>query len=784
VKRALEKLRGIFARKGYAVPAAGVMTMLITEGAKAAPISVAAVAATSGTAAVTIAKGAAMAMKVAAIKTLAAWIVVAMLIGVTAIVMAQRHEEPRKIALQNNETKVAGLAQIARWDVLLNQAGAAEVKKVSSPLATSSKVYEGMTANGETLRQTVKNAMDHGGAVRTKGGLEVAKEFERADNMRLFWSQSTTYDRDAAVNVTGYLGKIQETYQRVKTDRMEVRVDYPRMDFGIREQADGDTTKQAGQAIAFSQEMAAGDATAFLGKFVAKSGNVYYHLIVWEVFKAQREQMEIVTSQYDAGWWCRNGPETLRRRADTSRLWNAQAVQEASAVGFEKKLEDGKVAQLVALCRPSRWPGCWWDVQGNPVRMDLIDPYRRAYTTVSMYGDSPEGLVAMVGVKGGQLEFYLQTPQMSTLPRDGGPLPDGRKPPEAYAFLNKAEKIDETGPLQVGITVGEWKHLGSVYENQSITIGDVEYRVGNVIPRRDSENAFMVNFWRKGKGGLANEDQLMAATVDGKTIDTQTVSTLAYGPKPADRGGGEREEMQHFFGMAANEVKEFRIYQRKREWVEFEGFAREPKVLPQAKVSAEDIAQAEAEAKQRADQKRLAELQAKRAQWRAIPADPKTEMGALRTLVTAIQKGDEKGVQAMLMSKNPGVNEKLGTLAKVFVEMERIRVMAVERYGELAVAEQLEDIRDMERRLMEGEWKHTEDGELEQWGWRRISKRADGTYALHFGKAVENEVLFGLYMERATAWVENAKRTMKEHPDMTLEELKDAMKKEMLGINF
>jgi len=775
IGRALEKLRKILARRGVITPAAMLTTLMLAERAKAAP---AAVAGTSA-AAISIAKGATMAMKIAAFKTVAAWVVVAGMIGVAAIVVAQRHDEPKMIMAVNHEAKVTGLAQIARWEVLLNQAGAAEVKKAGTPLATSSKVYEGMTANGAALRQAVKEAMKRGEAVRTKYGLEVAREFERADNLKFFWSQLLSHDEDAAANVMGHMSDSQETYQRVKTDRVEVSVNYPLMDFGLREKPSVViATQQDKQAIVFSREMAAGDAVAFVGKYVAESGNVYYHLIVWEVFKAQREQMDIVTNQYDAGWWCGHGPEALRQRADTSRLWNASAVREVSAVAadFEKKLEDGKVVQLLALCQPSRWPGCWWDAQGNPVRMDSFSAYRWAYATVSMYGDSPEGLVAMVGVKGEQEEWYLQSPKMSMLPR-GGPLPDGRMPPEVYAGAFKSETtIDETWPLQVGVMVGQWKQIGSLYENQSTTAGDVEYRVGGA---RGFTTYFSVKFWRKGN--LANEDQLVAATVDGKTVEIYGVHTLAYGPKPAD---GEREEMLDFYKMAANEVKEFRIYQRKREWVEFEGFAREPKVLPQGEVRAEEIVQAEMEAKRRADQKRLAALEAKRAEWRAVGADAKTEMGALRMLVDAIQKGDEKGVQAMLMSKNPRVEEKLGTLANVLVEMERIRITAVARYGELTVADQLEDIRDMERRLLEGEWKRTEDGELEQWGWRRISKRADGTYALHFGRAVEDEKWFGLYMERATAWLENAKRAMMDHPEMTVEELKEAIGKEMLGINF
>ena len=51
------------------------------------------------------------------------------------------------------------------------------------------------------------------------------------------------------------------------------------------------------------------------------------------------------------------------------------------------------------------------------------------------------------------------------------------------------------------------------------------------------------------------------------------------------------------------DVEEFELYVRERQWVMFEGFAREPKVKPPKEVSAKDVEQAEAEAKLRKDSK-------------------------------------------------------------------------------------------------------------------------------------------------------------------------------------
>ena len=177
-------------------------------------------------------------------------------------------------------------------------------------------------------------------------------------------------------------------------------------------------------------------------------------------------------------------------------------------------------------------------------------------------------------------------------------------------------QVEDGSPVEVGVLVGLWKQVGSLYENQSITAGGVEYRVDQGLAYNEKD--FLVHFWRKGV--LANEDELVPATVDGKTVTAETYMgetifygheptmvsivtgtshtaewPIVYGPRPT--AVDSREERPSFHGMALKEVKEFRIYQRKREWVRFEGFAREPKVTPAVEVSAEAVEEAEAAAK-------------------------------------------------------------------------------------------------------------------------------------------------------------------------------------------
>ena len=712
-----------------------------------------------------------MAMKMAAIKTVAVCVVVAVVIGAAVVFVAAQQPATPKVAVAatapavNEEAKVPGITQLARWSVVLNEAGAAEVKKACMPFASKSKVYEGMTANGAALRQAVKNAMSHGGAVRTSGDMAFAVEWppEGKQPGKLFFHDSFWSDFNSSLAVSLRLrghGDVRDAFGRVGTDCVGVMVHWPNLMIDLLEGHNDNLQSDLG--IVFSREMGAGEATAFLGKYVGKSGKVYYHLVVWEVFKAQPEQMAVGIKRDDAGWWCGNGPEKLRQLADASRLWTAQATHERSqvAAGFEKKLEDGKVVRLVALCRPNKWPGCWWDAQGNPVA--------GANDKIVVEGDLPKGLWAMVEV---EADGWKEGANWQNVPLQD--RSDWRKAPFSFTIgrATECQKVGEASPVGVGVLVGPWKQVGSLYDGQSMTEGGTEYRVKGVA---FIEDQFLVHFRRKGI--LANEDRVVPATVDGKTTEAHEVRSIVFGSRPAD---GNREDQPNFSGMAFNEVKEYRIYQRKREWVTFEGFAREPKVAPPTQASAEALEKAEALAKRRAEERKLAGLQTWRAGWRTVPADVKEPFGAIRVLMETIQKGDEKGVRGMLMSEKPRIAEQLGAVAHAWIVMEQVHVMAVARYGELAVQEKLGwNISDVEQLFMEEKWEGTADRVLTR-GKTIIGilPQADGTYTLQLDK-VANEETFAKHVQAITARMEKAKRLMEEHREMTVEELDAAMEKE------
>ena len=278
---------------------------------------------------------------------------------------------------------------------------------------------------------------------------------------------------------------------------------------------------------------------------------------------------------------------------------------------------------------------------------------------------------------------------------------------------------------------------------------------------RGDGKEFSVRFWRKGNLEGKNH-QVVAATVDGE-VETSGTDWFVFGPKPA---ADIREDDKEIRGMAANEAKEFRIFQRKQAWVTFDGFAREPKMAPR-EVSTEEAVAAEELAKRRAEEKRLVTLAAKRAEWRAVPADATTEMGAVRMLVDAIQKGDENGVQAMLIS------EQLEAEAHGLVVIEQLRALAVERFGELAVEDHLRawGVLDLEQYFMGEEWERTADGMLTLNDWLSIRKRTDGTYVVSVNQVPEAEQIRAM-----TAWRKGQKRLLEENREMTLEAFKAAIR--------
>ena len=183
-----------------------------------------------------------------------------------------------------------------------------------------------------------------------------------------------------------------------------------------------------------------GQAIVFIAPISAPSGNHYCHLMVWEAFAAGEQEMNCVCSEKDVGWWCKNGPQQLQKWAGAARQWTEHGTQGPlnATKGFEIKLSDGKSVRLVALCRPSVAPFCWWDAHGNPAAVDN--------SAIPMRGNPPSGLWALVRVDGPGGEYGLESPIVHGAVNDSG----------KYERIF-CESIEDAASLDVSVSIGPWK---------------------------------------------------------------------------------------------------------------------------------------------------------------------------------------------------------------------------------------------------------------------------------------------------------------------------------------
>jgi RNA polymerase sigma factor (sigma-70 family) len=602
VHRGLTRLRRLMSAKAV-VPAVAVLAVhLAARASEAAPAQLVATIAAGGGAAGNattiglIAQKASNAMKLYQLK-IAAMVLAA--VGVTGaatgagIILSAGHRQagaieataaepippatnPAVIAIAPAgdfvaESNVAGQVQLARWDVILDDAGAAAIKKIAKPIATESKVYEAMECGGAELRGTVAMAMAAGDLLTAARSLRFANPASfRVPNETRLWSGTTSNlslrfnpsnrtAANASFDVTGDSNSHNDLFDRIPGDKLQIKLSHPdfRLDLSERTARGWRVGSSDLASIVCDIQLPAGNALIFIGELTGNTGVTVHHLVVWESFKATNNQASLFGFQTDEKWWCLNGPAKMRQWTEASIEWSTKATHGPTtqlSPQFEKQLDDGKLVRLIGLSRHSKWPFCWWDAMGKPVG-----------GLSEFTGDPPQGLMVEVNVDGPPEELLVDKIWTPTPPNLGSRYSD---------FANWVFDAN-TQSIEVGVLVGPWKEIGRLGHNDEQTIADVTYRTEERGPR-----SFVI-FHQTGI--LDADTYLVAVDNDGKEMpqirtnqeigfvrntDSQDLSApVAFITNPPAM-------------IDLNQVKEFRLMQRKWQWVTFTGFASQPATQP------------------------------------------------------------------------------------------------------------------------------------------------------------------------------------------------------------
>ena len=742
VDRATERLRRILSGKTV-VPTA-LVTQLAERGSTAAPSAMvgrivsSGRLATKGTMAGAIAKMVAGARLVVKLKIAALVLVVLGMAG-TGIVLgvvgkgagkgvdlqtpavvapvAGPVAAPVALAGEESEAQVTGMVQLVQWDLILNDAGATAVGSVGQAVASGSKVYQAMLCEGAELRHAVAGAMGNGEVVRTSNqvslvdlGLSLGEQspqlqfqYQPEDGKPFFFALAASQLHE-------------DKFDRIGAERVHMKLNHPDLNFAVQDLADSNLRRtRGGNGIVFNGELAAGDAVAFLAKVPGSSGKAYYHLVVWETFKALPAQMSAMDVPHDSGWWCEHGPGPLRQWADVERIWasNAPLGRTWGPPGVERKLDDGRSVWLWGFCRPQKWPFCWWDPVGNPASAWPGE--------IWMGSELPQGLWAQVGVTTPQQLWHKMLAE--------GLMDDPNQ--------QIAQIADGAKEIFVGIPVGPWKEIGRLKFGESVEVDGVRFQMD---ARMDSNNWIDLTV-----SGVVNDQiQVEPMNQDGTESEERVDDggAIKWGQ---DLSARVLKISMPALGNGGKKNGSFKVTWRKRQFVSFSGFATQPTVAPKSDLSPEAIRDELAKLRQEDMQKYLDALASHRGFVFAFFGNDATDWnGAMRKLLHAAATGDEKTVRESLTAEDPQMVKLLDEIAHLFVLGEAIRTQSVQRFGERATHQLLDRpdlFEDLEAELASCGWSQVIDrqspsgSDMQIWDdrvepiiWR---KQTDGMYRLN-----------------------------------------------------
>jgi hypothetical protein len=452
------------------------------------------------------------------------------------------------------EQDVPGHVQLASWEAVFDDEGAAGLKNVLSPVNSGSVVYNAMRGNGRALREYVNSIRPRARFLNLPDSLRVAPESPDGD---LSHQLTMLFTLDQKTGWTSFGGNAARILAH-RTDEGHIQIDIDFDGFTMIERAKNWTQADRSPAsIIYDGTLQSGDALAFLADLKGTNGRTLHHLLVWETFNARPDQVEFFR-QRDVAWWCDHGPEQLRAWADASLKWRAQAKIPATQVSpdFVKSLSDGKLVKLIGVARFSRGPFCWWSATGEPVNI--------SENVYSLTGDPFTNVIAQLEISGPNSE-----------PEPGKPTDsDGEFQQIIGLPVQRAD-----GALDAGVLVGQWTEVAQLHPQKTVMVDRASCRVSDAKPLRNG-NDFEVRLSYATSADYAN--YITAIGSGGVEVCAENYSApqlLSWKGSDVPR----QDFVAVFRNLPLENVEYFRLLQRKREWVRFTGIALEPKAqLPGA----------------------------------------------------------------------------------------------------------------------------------------------------------------------------------------------------------
>ncbi len=462
-----------------------------------------------------------------------------------------------------------GQTDVVRWDVLLTAAGGRAVADLGEPIDGDEQFYRGVTVDAAVLRRAVAGQADAGrvpGSDRTvfvgdgpngrwgspTPGWQLAQMFD--------YSKETVGLHGSLDRRNAQIGRaVDANHVRLTIDCQGGGPHHGSM-YLLEPAGNGRDAAAVGMppaALRYDADLAAGRSVAFLGRVRAQSGVEYDHLIVYEAFKVERVDQDVVALEQDSVGWCRLGPDTLRAWAAAARRPLPGAVRPRTAgPAFSRPLSDGTTVWLDGLARPRAGPAfAQWDPRGRW----LVDPLY-----LPLPGDPPAGLWVSLGVSGSH-DF-------------DPPWPDGglRSVPLSDDATRAAPIGDGDTAVDVGVLVGRWTEAGRFRPGQPLVVGPATYRVS--LPNLRGDEAGPVRWDRSGPVSDDVADCVSAVVGPDALEQYEPDVELIRVRRPGAAMTSDRAHGTAFviWDRQVKDVQFYRLWRRRRQWVRFDGFATEP----------------------------------------------------------------------------------------------------------------------------------------------------------------------------------------------------------------
>ncbi len=581
-QRAVERLRGWFNRRtrnggtSLALTTPILTSLLSTQAAHRAPISLAAGAASST--ATALAEAINPLLTVTSIKTMTAIAALLLLFasaGYVTVTLLQSHSVPlappapaapalHPIAAATGEAALPrpGKTRIVQFEVALEGPAAEDLKKLLEPVGTSSEVYAGYRAPTDTVLNVLR-AMDAAGRILPPtfhGNLQFNDLNGRQDAPIHYMTNAvlTRPPTRTFFNTFASAGRGGSSSLERSGDSLHIKIDIPSAVAGSnRGSIHYDGPLEPDQTLLF---------IAVAPPFNA--GEPLSHIVLWQAFKATDDELRALAVIDRSTLWIKYGATNAVACADRALAWQRAAPTEPIPEKFSRVLPNGVTVRLVALGDPQDFPFCWWRPDGAPSPKDWTGPeLTPEFSGLEKPVEAPHAVV-----------IAFDVPSMQKEPASAEPWRRfGDTNTTSYRFYRSSHAetlwpIDtDFGPIDVGIATGSWTDLATMQGPGELNKGGLLVSIKSIQRQGDTQASALVQF----KAPKELEVRPVAVDSSGKCYfgglegDFPSISTVV----PA---GDVWKELSITYSIAPENIHHFLIQTRRRQWAAFTDYAHSP----------------------------------------------------------------------------------------------------------------------------------------------------------------------------------------------------------------